>query len=87
MSVINFQEFATKRQTQVRANVTQAILNAFTLDYMSNLALHDVNLEDPAIAFDIATIQFLMRGMAHRSQGESHPSQIILDKLKGAVVG
>ena len=87
MSVVNFQEFAAKPQAVVKANVTQEILSAFTLDYMTNLALHDVDLEDPAIAFDIATIQFLMRGMAHRSQGESHPSQIILDKLKGAVVG
>ena len=87
MSVINFQDFAAKRQAATRANVTQGILETFTLEYMSNLANYDVNLEDPAIAFDIATIQFLMRGMAHRSQGESHPSQIILDKLKGAVVG
>jgi hypothetical protein len=28
-----------------------------------------------------------MKGMAHRSQGESHPSQIILDTLKDRVVG
>jgi len=87
MTVISFQTFAAKRQAATKANVTQAILDAFTLDYMNNLSYHDVNLEDPSIAFDIATIQFLMRGMAHRSQGESHPSQIILDKLKGAVVG
>lgn len=87
MTVINFQDYASRKQTALKANVTQGILEAFTLDYMSNLAFHDVNIEDPSVAFDVATIQFLMRGMAHRSQGESHPSQIILDKLKGAVVG
>lgn len=87
MNVINFAEFANKRQNVVSANVTHNILTSFTESYISNLVDHDVDLENPSIAFDVATIQFLMKGMAHRSQGESHPSQIILDSLKERIVG
>jgi hypothetical protein len=87
MNVLNFAEFASKHKQAANANVTHDILTSFTDSYMSNLVYHDVNLEDPSIAFDVATIQFLMKGMAHRSQGESHPSQIILDTLKDRVVG
>jgi hypothetical protein len=88
MTVINFQEYFEKRTAAVvKDNVTQRILEAFTDSYMYNLVAHDVNINNEDIAFDIATIQFLMRGMAHRSQGESHPSQILLDKLKHSVVG
>jgi hypothetical protein len=87
MTVISFQDYASKKQIAIKANVTQKILTAFTDDYMSNLVNNEVDLDNPDIAFDIATIQFLMRGMAHRSQGESHPSQIILDKLKSSIVG
>jgi hypothetical protein len=87
MTVINFADFASKRQSIVSANVTNNILSSFMESYISNLVYHEVDLENPSIAFDIATIQFLMKGMAHRSQGESHPSQIILDTLKDRVVG
>lgn len=87
MNVINFTDFASKKKASHSANVTHDILTSFTHDYISNLVDHDVDLENPAIAFDVATIQFLMKGMAHRSQGESHPSQIILDSLKERVVG
>lgn len=87
MNVINFAEFANKRQLVANANVTSNILTSFTESYISNLVYHEVDLENPSIAFDIATIQFLMKGMAHRSQGESHPSQIILDTLKDRIVG
>lgn len=88
MTVINFQEYLEKRATTIpKDNVTQKILEAFTDSYMYNLVVNDVNIEREDIAFDIATIQFLMRGMAHRSQGETHPSQILLDKLKHSVVG
>jgi hypothetical protein len=88
MNVINFADFASKRQpATTSANVTSNILSSFTESYIANLVYHEVDLENPSIAFDIATIQFLMKGMAHRSQGESHPSQIILDTLKDRVVG
>jgi hypothetical protein len=87
MNVISFTDFTNKRKIKPAANVTQNILTSFTESYVSNLIEHDVDLENPSIAFDIATIQFLMKGMAHRSQGESHPSQIILDSLKQKIVG
>lgn len=87
MNVVNFADFANKKTKLISANVTNDILTSFTESYMSNLVYHAVDLEDPSIAFDVATIQFLMKGMAHRSQGESHPSQIILDTLKDRVVG
>lgn len=86
MNVINFADFANKRQASIKANVTNNILCVFTQDYITNLVEHNVDLENPSIAFDVATIQFLMKGMAHRSQGESHPSQIILDSLKEKIV-
>jgi hypothetical protein len=87
MNVINFADFAKKQKSNTTANVTNNILTVFTQDYMSNLVDHDVDLENPSIAFDVATIQFLMKGMAHRSQGEGHPSQIILDSLKERIIG
>lgn len=89
MNVINFTDFANKKKLSISpsANVTHDILTIFTESYISNLVDHDVDLENPSIAFDVATIQFLMKGMAHRSQGESHPSQIILDSLKERIVG
>jgi|APGre2960657373_1045057.scaffolds.fasta_scaffold42554_2 hypothetical protein len=88
MTVINFQEYLERKTASApKDNVTQRILEAFTDSYMYNLVANEVNIENEDIAFDIATIQFLMRGMAHRSQGETHPSQILLDKLKHSVVG
>jgi hypothetical protein len=87
MSIVNFLDYKNSKETTLQANVTQCILDNFTENYMFNLVEHRVDLEDPNVAFDIATIQFLMKGMAHRSQGETHPSQIILDKLKKSIVG
>ena len=88
MTIISFEEFKSKKYAEEpKANVTQGILDSFNDTYHKNLIFYDVNMEDPAIAFDIATIYYLMRGMAHRSQGESHPSQILLDSLKNHVMG
>jgi hypothetical protein len=87
MSVISFLDFKNKKQVALHSNTTQGILNACTESYMHHLMEYDVNIEDPTVAFDVATIQYLMRGMAHRSQGESHPSQIILDSLKERIMG
>lgn len=87
MNIVNFADFANKQKAARTANVTNNILTVFTEDYISNLVDHNVDLENPSIAFDVATIQFLMKGMAHRSQGENHPSQIILDSLKEKIIG
>ncbi len=88
MTIVSFEEFKNSRNVEEpRANVTQNFLDFFNDTYQENLTFYSVNLEDPTIAFDVATIYYLMRGMAHRSQGESHPSQIILDSLKSHVVG
>jgi hypothetical protein len=86
MTIINFKNYVASKQP-VKANVTQSIMNAFTDNYMLSLSDYNVDVQDPIIAFDVATIQFLMRGMAHRSQGETHPSQILLDKLKERIIG
>lgn len=88
MTIISFEEFKNKQGIEEpKANVTQNILDSFNNTYQENLTFYNINIEDPSIAFDIATIYYLMRGMAHRSQGESHPSQIILDSLKSHIAG
>jgi hypothetical protein len=65
---------------------TQNVVNEFLTEvvdyYNSALVRFDIDTQNLDTAFDVATIQFLLRGMAHRSQGEQHPSQIILNALK-----
>ena len=68
-------------------NIVSNILTSVVADYNNTLSLNKVDVEDPTIAFDIATIQFLLHGMAHRSQGETHPSQIILNTLRAKMLG
>lgn len=70
----------------VKQDKTQNVVNNFITDmsgyYSSMLDKYDINISNIDIAFDVATIQFLLRGMAHRSQGQNHPSQEILNALK-----
>jgi hypothetical protein len=68
-------------------NVVDRILTSVVSNYEKILTDCNVDVEDPNIAFDIATIQFLLHGMAHRSQGEDHPSQSILDALRQNILG
>lgn len=70
-----------------QANVTDQILSAFVADYSAVLSKFEVNIEDPVVAFDVATIRYLMQGMAHRSQGEEHPSQKLLNSVRENMLG
>ncbi len=70
-----------------RQNVVQELLNSVVSDYNSALDNLGIDVEDPTIAFDIATIRYLLHGMAHRSQGEGHPSQTILNTLRNNMLG
>ena len=76
-NIINFSEHL-KKDT---ANVTDAIITSSSNDYMNTLRLYNVDFQDISIASDVALIQFLMKGAAHRSQGELHPSQHLLDSM------
>jgi hypothetical protein len=83
-NVVYFSAFARAKPEQ---NVVHELLTSVVNDYNDKLTTYNINVEDPTIAFDIATIQYLLRGMAHRSQGEEHPSQIILNTLRGNMLG
>jgi hypothetical protein len=74
-------------KTTAKVNIADQILTTVVSNYKTTLVNCGVDLEDPTIAFDIATIQFLLSGMAHRSQGESHPSQSILNTLRHNLLG
>jgi hypothetical protein len=82
MTIINFAQY----KQQQKANVTQEIMSAFNLNYLQCLSDNLVDLQDPEVAFDVATILFLAAGAAHRSQGEKHPSQSILNALRDQVL-
>jgi hypothetical protein len=82
MSIIDFSQYKQKQ----KANVTQSIMSSFNLSYMQCLNDNLVDLQDPEVAFDVATVLFLAAGAAHRSQGEPHPSQSILNALRNKVV-
>ncbi len=83
-NVVYISAFARSKPQQ---NVVHDLLTSVVDDYNGRLASYNINVEDPTIAFDVATIQYLLQGMAHRSQGEEHPSQIILNKLRGNMLG
>lgn len=83
-NVVYFSAFARSKPQQ---NVVHDLLTSVVDNYNEKLSDFNVNVEDPTIAFDIATIQYLLRGMAHRSQGEEHPSQTILNSLRGSMLG
>ncbi len=68
-------------------NVVQELLTSVVADYDSAMNTLGIDVEDPTIAFDIATIRYLLHGMAHRSQGEVHPSQTILNTLRNSMLG
>ncbi len=83
-NVVYFSAFARSKPEQ---NVVNELLTSVVQDYNAKLAFYNINVEDPTIAFDVATIQYLLHGMAHRSQGEEHPSQTILNTLRGKMLG
>lgn len=83
-NVVYFSDFARSKPLQ---NVVHDLLTSVVQDYNGRLTAFNINVEDPTIAFDVATIQYLLHGMAHRSQGEEHPSQIILNKLRVNMLG
>lgn len=70
-----------------KENVVNAILTAVVSDYNAVLAKYNIDVEDVNTAFDIATIQFLLSGMAHRTQGEDHPSQKLLNTMRMNMLG
>jgi hypothetical protein len=74
--------YLTNFVRQPQQNIVQEILSTVVSVYNDTLYQHKVDVENPHIAFDIATIQYLLSGMAHRSQGEDHPSQILLNTLR-----
>ncbi len=83
-NVVYLSAFARAKPEQ---NVVNELLTSVVNNYNDKLTAFNINVEDPTIAFDIATIQYLLRGMAHRSQGEEHPSQTILNTLRGNMLG
>jgi DNA-binding ferritin-like protein len=88
ISLVNYKQ--TKQiveEKKVTANTVNSLITAMIQDYTSILEEYRIDVEDPDIAFDIATIQFLMRGMAHRSQGQAHPSQQILNVMRNNMAG
>jgi hypothetical protein len=70
-----------------KQNIVQEILSSVVSNYNNTLFEYKVDVENPNIAFDIATIQYLLNGMAHRSQGQDHPSQIILNTMRDKMLG
>lgn len=70
-----------------QANVVEHLLTSMVANYNDVLSDFKIDIEDPMIAFDIATIQYLLRGMAHRSQGQDHPSQKILNAMRSNLMG
>lgn len=83
-NVVYLSAFARSKPTQ---NVVNELLTSVIDDYSAKLTSFNIDVEDPTIAFDIATIQYLLRGMAHRSQGEEHPSQTILNAIRSRMLG
>ena len=78
-NIISFVDYTASKKHQ---NVTHTMISSFEDSYNDQLKFFDINIEDPKIAFDVATIQFLIKGMVHRINGEDHPSQQLLDVMK-----
>ena len=72
--------------SQYKKSLTANVVNDFIEEavgyYKDTIYKFNIDTQNLDIAFDIATIQFLLRGMAHRSQGQEHPSQILLNALR-----
>jgi hypothetical protein len=64
------------------SNVVNDFVTDMTDFYGFSLNKYNIDTNNLETAFDVATIQFLLRGMAHRSQGEEHPSQLVLNALR-----
>lgn len=79
--------FSNYARSAPQQNVVQELLSSVVSDYSAAMQNLGIDVEDPTIAFDIATIQYLLHGMAHRSQGEQHPSQKILNTLRNNMLG
>lgn len=69
-----------------KANVTHDIIASSTKYYTGLLKSYNIDLENIETASDVAFILYLMEGVAHRSQGEQHPSRIIFDTAKKAIL-
>lgn len=87
MTVDNVVYFSSYARSAPQQNVVHELLTSVVNGYNSAMDVHGVDVEDPTIAFDIATIRYLLQGMAHRSQGEVHPSQTILNTLRNNMLG
>jgi hypothetical protein len=87
LSTDNVLYFNKYFQPTISANVVDKLLTSMAGHYDSVLVDCKINVEEPDIAFDIATIRYLLQGMAHRSQGESHPSQAILNSIRDRMLG
>lgn len=72
---------------QTKANVVQEFFDSFVADYASLLEKYKVQVSDDELAFDLASVQFFVKGMAHRMVGETHPSHIILNNMRKSVTG
>lgn len=83
-NVVYLSSFTNKPEQQ---NTVHEILSSVVSNYNNTLFQYKVDVENPNIAFDIATIQYLLTGMAHRSQGQDHPSQVILNAMRHKMLG
>lgn len=45
----------------------------------------NVDIEQANVAFDVATVHYLSKGLAHRAFGEHHASILLLDKIHSIV--
>lgn len=70
-----------------KANVVHEISSTISDFSDSIFQKFNLNRNHKETAFDIATLQYLLLGLAHRSQGESHPSQKILDRMRVEIMG
>jgi hypothetical protein len=88
-NVVSLAQYKVTKEIQpkITANTVNNLITAMIDEYTDILLEYKINTEDPDIAFDVATIQFLMRGMAHRTEGQQHPSQQILNAMRANMMG
>lgn len=73
--------------TAIKDNVVQSFFDSFVSDYNALLEKYNINIDDKNTAFDMASVQFFVKGMAHRACGEFHPSHTILDSMRSSIAG
>ena len=91
-NIVYLKDFANKKVTtlqekSVSSNVVQEFFDNFVDDYKLLLEKYNVNVNDDKVAFDIASVQFFVKGMAHRMLGEHHPSHTILNSMRNSITG